>query len=374
MATTTRPSLTRLAAGMLVPLALAGTCLAAPALAATSATATTDASAAAETAAASDATTTEDTVLAAGGIQVTVPGSWSSIALGDTLKVAVSEDDSTSASIVVLDAETLSESGYPADDATKQQAFFDESAEETADAMGGTVAATITGDLDEGVTAYMYIIDGSADEENPLIVAQAYIPMADGTMTMLNVTADLTTEGVSDTLTDVLGSISIADTTTEAEAADTAASEVELGQTVEAGGLVIGVPSDMEIDEDLTADGDGELDLTSSDGMLFLSIIPDIFAGEDLTADEDLEEIVNIIAAALGGEAMDFTMLNNNGVSTKLYAFVLEADDVKLLGSLGFTEVADGTTTCVMGVCLNDGTTDHGAVLDAIYASIALSE
>ncbi len=370
MVLTTRSSLSRLAAGMLVPLALAGTCLAAPALAASASTSATATEASAE-ATATEAAAAEGTVLAAGGVQLTVPGEWSSMDLGDSMKVATSQDGTMSASIVVLDAQTAADSGFVADDATKYQEFFDADAKAYADLMGAAVASSSAGTFDDGSVAYLYVVDGTANAEAPTVSALGYVPQSDGSLTEITVTADPTVEGAADTLESILKSIDQADTSAQAASTDTAVSKVELGQTVEAGGLVLGVPSDMVV-EDEDADT-GEVDLMSEDGLMFVSVIPDVFAGEELTDIDDLKTVVDLIAAALGGEVLDSTVVNANGVTTRLYALILEADDVKLLGSLGFTEVADGTTTCIMGVCASDYEA-NGNVLDAIYGSLALAK
>ncbi len=370
MVFTTRSSLSRLAAGMLVPLALAGTCLAVPALAASASTSATATEASAE-AAATETAVAEGTVLAAGGVQLTVPGEWSSMDLGDSMKVATSEDGNMYACIVVLDAQTAADSGYVADDTTKYQEFFDTDAKAYADVVGGSVVSSSGGTFDDGSVAYLYVIDGTANTESPTVTAMAYIPQADGSLTEITVAADPTAEGVTDTLEGILKSIDQADTSAQAASTDAAVSQVELGQTVEAGGLVLSVPSDMVV-EDEDADT-GEVDLMSEDGLMFVSVIPDIFEGETLTDTDDLKDVVDSIATALGGEVLDSTVVNANGVTTRLYALILEAEDVKLLGSLGFTELADGTTTCVMGVCASDYEA-NGNVLDAIYGSIALAK
>lgn len=350
----------RVVLGALVPLAVAGACLVpAPALA--------DAAAAAGGQEAREAAS-QDALVSLGGVSMSVPQDWSVVQLGTSMVVAASQDGALSASIAAAGAEDMSGAGMPAE-ASAQQAFFDAAAAGDASTLGGAVAASQTAAFADGTPGYLYVIDATGSDE-PVIAAVAYIPLADGSLVKVTLGADPVAEGAAETLDAIIATIDVGRGSGE-ESADAPA---ELPVSVEAAGISFGVPEGME---DISEDGSEELDLVNADGTLYLSAIPDIFdavgAGDELD-DGAYDAMVELIAAGLGGETVGSTTIEADGAPVRLYALVVYTEEGQpLLGSLGFVEAADGTTTCLLGLCSAEDADDYGEILDAVYASIRIA-
>lgn len=373
----------RPAFALLVSLSVAGTCLAAPALAddaaprtgafgllaasadaaraeeatepaAASAEAEPEASAEAdETAAVSDEATVDEGVTVFGGVQIAIPEDYIVTQAGGML-LAGSEDGTV---INLISAGTMGADAMEGVD--DLEAFFGPMAEEAAAGAAGTLSDQGVVTLADGTEVYACTIDVESDGAQ-VVMHQFYVPLANGGLTLAQFAYEAEAdEAVVDRLADIANTLALA------PASD--------GSLVDFEGAGIA----LKVADVLVLDGttvDTEPTWYSADGTMMFGLIPQLMDNASALTDTDYDMLYTEIANSLGGEPWETTTVAADGTDVKLGGFSFEDGGDLYVGILGLVVAADDTLTGVMAMMPADQVDLYGSMLDAMYESISVLE
>ena len=341
---------------LLASLAVAGSCLAAPALAATDAVSADEnlqptsfsslfGSKKAETPAG---------LLRFGGVEVLMPSDSFNMPLSSNMTMTFSEVTGLVGTIVAHQERP---------DAPDTQAYFDGIMEYFASNNADMLVDQLyTTELDD-VTVYAYACDLSQSYD-PTVGYMVFVDY--GTeytfvQLMLPAAAD---QFAFDSLNGALDSIAVCTETPVIEEIP------ELGQAVEVGGLMIRLPADMQG----VADEDGSIMWTKEDADLIFGAIPNVTPDVAACTKADFDMAANSLAFELGGSVLGSQVLRpaSSGDPAYLYAISYEDSGQLILGGLGFFGVSDGSATAVMGFCSLDDADALSGVFEAVFGNITL--
>lgn len=375
----------RPAFALLVSLSVAGTCLAAPALAladdAASRTgafgllaASADAARAEEaadpaaapaeaepavpaeadeTAVAADEATADEGATVFGGVQIAIPEDYIVTQAGGML-LAGSEDGTV---INLISAGTVGADAMEGID--DLEAFFGPMAEEAAAGAAGTLSDQGVVTLADGTEVYACTIDVVSDGAQ-VVMHQFYVPLANGGLTLAQFAYEAEAdEAAVDRLAD------IANTLVLAPASD--------GSLVDFEGAGIA----LKVADVLVLDGatvDTEPTWYSADGTMMFGLIPQLMDSASALTDADYDMLYTEIASSLGGEPWETTTVAADGVDVKLGGFSFEEDGDLYVGILGLVVAADDTLTGIMAMMPADQVDLYGSMLDTMYESISVLE
>lgn len=372
----------RPAFALLVSLSVAGTCLAAPALADDAAPRTgafgllaasadaaraeeatepavapaeaePEASAEAdETAAVADEATAEG-VTVFGGVQIAIPEDYIVTQAGGML-LAGSEDGTV---INLISAGTMGADAMEGVD--DLEAFFGPMAEEAATGAAGTLSDQGVVMLADGTEVYACTIDVESDGAQ-VVMHQFYVPLANGGLTLAQFAYEAEAdEAVVDRLADIANTLALA------PASD--------GSLVDFEGAGIA----LKVADVLVLDGttvDTEPTWYSADGTMMFGLIPQLMDNASALTDADYDMLYTEIANSLGGEPWETTTVAADGTDVKLGGFSFEDGGDLYVGILGLVVAADDTLTGVMAMMPADQVDLYGPLLDTMYESISVLE
>ena len=388
----------RFAPAFLMSVALAGTCLAAPGIAladaaagaeeqpaveleqqagagleAEGSNAAAEEGASSETPASADeaevqsAQAAADGTYACGGVQITVPEDFE-VADLEYMLIATNAD----ASIVISVSPSGSDDTVPADPA-EWGAFFEPFAESSATEMGGTYEDGGIYTLADGTQAQVFAIGAAETDGTPIVLAQCYVPLADGTFTLVQVGCyadDEATVELADSISETIVLASdeaeaeagqAADTADDAVGDDAAAADV---QTVQAGGIELDLPAGYVADESST---ETEPSWLSADGNVMIGVTPNLLDEYSTVGEEGLDLLALIVAEGLGGELAGSTVLPN-GVYAYTLTFSVEGQEG--IAILGMVPLADDTVTSILAMTPLENAANSDAEVTAVFESV----
>ena len=386
----------RFAPAFLMSVALAGTCLAAPGIALADAAAgaeeqpaveleqqagagleaegsnaaaeegaSSETPASADEAEAQGAQAAADGTYACGGVQITVPEDFE-VADLEYMLIATNAD----ASIVISVSPSGSDDTVPADPA-EWGAFFEPFAESSATEMGGTYEGGGIYTLADGTQAQVFAIGAAETDGTPIVLAQCYVPLADGTFTLVQVGCyadDEATVELADSISETIVLASdeaeagqAADTADVAAADDAAAADV---QTVQAGGIELDLPAGYVADESST---ETEPSWLSADGNVMIGVMPNLLVEYSTVGEEGLDLLALIVAEGLGGELAGSTVLPN-GVYAYTLTFSVEGQEG--IAILGMVPLADDTVTSILAMTPLENAANSDAEVTAVFESV----
>ena len=386
----------RFAPAFLMSVALAGTCLAAPGIAladaaagaeeqpaveleqqasagleAEGSNAAAEEGASSETPASADeaevqsAQAAADGTYACGGVQITVPEDFE-VADLEYMLIATNAD----ASIVISVSPSGSDDTVPADPA-EWGAFFEPFAESSATEMGGTYEDGGIYTLADGTQAQVFAIGAAETDGTPIVLAQCYVPLADGTFTLVQVGCyadDEATVELADSISETIVLASdeaeagqAADTADDAVGDDAAAADV---QTVQAGGIELDLPAGYVADESST---ETEPSWLSADGNVMIGVTPNLLDEYSTVGEERLDLLALIVAEGLGGELAGSTVLPN-GVYAYTLTFSVEGQEG--IAILGMVPLADDTVTSILAMTPLENAANSDAEVTAVFESV----
>ena len=386
----------RFAPAFLMSVALAGTCLAAPGIALADAAAgaeeqpaveleqqagagleaegsnaaaeegaSSETPASADEAEAQGAQAAADGTYACGGVQITVPEDFE-VADLEYMLIATNAD----ASIVISVSPSGSDDTVPADPA-EWGAFFEPFAESSATEMGGTYEDGGIYTLADGTQAQVFAIGAAETDGTPIVLAQCYVPLADGTFTLVQVGCyadDEATVELADSISETIVLASdeaeagqAADTADVAAADDAAAADV---QTVQAGGIELDLPAGYVADESST---ETEPSWLSADGNVMIGVTPNLLDEYSTVGEEGLDLLALIVAEGLGGELAGSTVLPN-GVYAYTLTFSVEGQEG--IAILGMVPLADDTVTSILAMTPLENAANSDAEVTAVFESV----
>ena len=386
----------RFAPAFLMSVALAGTCLAAPGIALADAAAgaeeqpaveleqqagagleaegsnaaaeegaSSETPASADEAEAQGAQAAADGTYACGGVQITVPEDFE-VADLEYMLIATNAD----ASIVISVSPSGSDDTVPADPA-EWGAFFEPFAESSATEMGGTYEDGGIYTLADGTQAQVFAIGAAETDGTPIVLAQCYVPLADGTFTLVQVGCyadDEATVELADSISETIVLASdeaeagqAADTADDAVGDDAAAADV---QTVQAGGIELDLPAGYVADESST---ETEPSWLSADGNVMIGVTPNLLDEYSTVGEERLDLLALIVAEGLGGELAGSTVLPN-GVYAYTLTFSVEGQEG--IAILGMVPLADDTVTSILAMTPLENAANSDAEVTAVFESV----
>ncbi len=388
----------RFAPAFLMSVALAGTCLAAPGIALADAAAgaeeqpaveleqqagagleaegsnaaaeegaSSETPASADEAEAQGAQAAADGTYACGGVQITVPEDFE-VADLEYMLIATNAD----ASIVISVSPSGSDDTVPADPA-EWGAFFEPFAESSATEMGGTYEDGGIYTLADGTQAQVFAIGAAETDGTPIVLAQCYVPLADGTFTLVQVGCyadDEATVELADSISETIVLASdeaeaeagqAADTADDAVGDDAAAADV---QTVQAGGIELDLPAGYVADESST---ETEPSWLSADGNVMIGVTPNLLDEYSTVGEEGLDLLALIVAEGLGGELAGSTVLPN-GVYAYTLTFSVEGQEG--IAILGMVPLADDTVTSILAMTPLENAANSDAEVTAVFESV----
>ncbi len=388
----------RFAPAFLMSVALAGTCLAAPGIALADAAAgaeeqpaveleqqagagleaegsnaaaeegaSSETPASADEAEAQGAQAAADGTYACGGVQITVPEDFE-VADLEYMLIATNAD----ASIVISVSPSGSDDTVPADPA-EWGAFFEPFAESSATEMGGTYEDGGIYTLADGTQAQVFAIGAAETDGTPIVLAQCYVPLADGTFTLVQVGCyadDEATVELADSISETIVLASdeaeaeagqAADTADDAVGDDAAAADV---QTVQAGGIELDLPAGYVADESST---ETEPSWLSADGNVMIGVTPNLLDEYSTVGEEGLDLLALIVAEGLGGELAGSTVLPN-GVYAYTLTFSVEGQEG--IAILGMVPPADDTVTSILAMTPLENAANSDAEVTAVFESV----
>ena len=389
----------RFAPAFLMSVALAGTCLAAPGIALADAAAgaeeqpaveleqqvgagleaegsdvaveegaSSETPASADEAEAQGAQAAADGTYACGGVQITVPEDFE-VADLEYMLIATNAD----ASIVISVSPSGSDDAVPADPA-EWGAFFEPFAESSATEMGGTYEDGGIYTLADGTQAQVFAIGAAETDGTPIVLAQCYVPLADGTFTLVQVGCyadDEATVELADSISETIVLASdeaeagqaddAAETADDAAGDDVAAADV---QTVQAGGIELDLPAGYVADESST---ETEPSWLSADGNVMIGVTPNLLDEYSTVGEEGLDLLALIVAEGLGGELAGSTVLPN-GVYAYTLTFSVEGQEG--IAILGMVPLADDTVTSILAMTPLENAANSDAEVTAVFESV----
>lgn len=329
----------------LVPLVVAGTCLACPAAMATTVLPADTSSTAAPDGASAQAQ--EGTVISKGGLQVTVPTDFTVDESDDFCVIAMSADGNIVAYIADVALDTM-----PTDPA-EIQALLDEVSNSAIEENGGAVVDKAVGQLTDGTEVYVYFyavtLDGA--EYGTYLV---YLPREDGfSFAQLAAPVNLDDEGLA-VFEAIVDSLLPASSLTVPEGFVAA----------QADGLAFAVPADF------TDAGDGSWVNAEADFMLgSLGMMTD---GASALTDEDYEQLTEALSSELGN-VQQSAVIDANGISFKALSFTASENGMNFTGIVAF--VPNKADELIGLICLaqDDGTyTDAADVAEVFFTSVTV--
>ena len=389
----------RFAPAFLMSVALAGTCLAAPGIALADAAAgaeeqpavelgqqasagleaegsdvAAEEGASSETPAFADESEAQGAQAAAegtyacGGVQITVPEDFE-VADLEYMLIATNAD----ASIVISVSPSGSDDTVPADPA-EWSAFFEPFAESSATEMNGTYEDGGIYTLADGTQAQVFAIGAAETDGTPIVLAQCYVPLADGTFTLVQVGCyadDEATVELADSISETIVLASdeaeagqaddAAETADDAAGDDAAAADV---QTVQAGGIELDLPAGYVADESST---ETEPSWLSADGNVMIGVTPNLLDEYSTVGEEGLDLLALIVAEGLGGELAGSTVLPN-GVYAYTLTFSVEGQEG--IAILGMVPLADDTVTSILAMTPLENAANSDAEVTAVFESV----
>ena len=389
----------RFAPAFLMSVALAGTCLAAPGIALADAAAgaeeqpaveleqqasagleaegsdvAAEEGASSETPAFADESEAQGAQAAAegtyacGGVQITVPEDFE-VADLEYMLIATNAD----ASIVISVSPSGSDDTVPADPA-EWGAFFEPFAESSATEMNGTYEDGGIYTLADGTQAQVFAIGAAETDGTPIVLAQCYVPLADGTFTLVQVGCyadDEATVELADSISETIVLASdeaeagqaddVAETADDAAGDDAAAADV---QTVQAGGIELDLPAGYVADESST---ETEPSWLSADGNVMIGVTPNLLDEYSTVGEEGLDLLALIVAEGLGGELAGSTVLPN-GVYAYTLTFSVEGQEG--IAILGMVPLADDTVTSILAMTPLENAANSDAEVTAVFESV----
>jgi hypothetical protein len=357
---TRHPALAALAA-----LSLAGTCLAAPGLALAATGSLADIAASAASAAAEDAnaaeigeaatTEVESQFLAQGGVQVSVPGSYT-VSNDDGYPLAVNADETVAVAVIdmELDAEHLALIPEDQDEVLLTLADL---AQQSVESLDGTVVDSTTLQIGDGAAvAYCYGISCTDEDGTPTFLAE-YFVVTDKALVLVQIAC---AEDVIDELADELSAIEDSIAPCDALA----------GTVYEVGGLAITIPDDtFELDGEAT---DTEATWFATDGEAMISVMGDLGTGETIDA-AYFDALADELIAELDGTPENTTVLTNGDLEMTLYGFTIEDDGTTYYGAIGLANTSDDCLTAILVLTGEDIDIPLNDAIEAILLEIALA-
>jgi hypothetical protein len=351
-----------LALTALVSLSLAGTCLAVPglALAETGSLASIAENAAAATKAAATTDDVEEAevesqTLAAGGVQVSVPGSYA-VSNDAGYPLAMNEDETVAVAVIDmgLDADGLASIPEDRDEAL---AGFAEVALESVEDLDGNIAdSDVVQVADGAAVAYCYGITCTADDGTDSYLA-AYFVVTDKSLVLVQIVA--ATDALDD-LNDELAAIEASLTLSGTDALE--------GTVYEVGGLAVTIPDDtFELDGEVA---DDSATWFSTDGNAMITVMGDLGGGETIDAayfDALAEELID----ELDGTAANATVLTNDDLEISLYGFTIENDGDTYYGAIGLANVSDDCLSAILVLFSDDADAELNDTLEAVLLAVA---
>ena len=376
------------ALAMLVSLSLAGTCLAAPALAGAIEVDLGSAAIVAEEAAASvlevegattgaielpgegESTEAEEVIEATeglyafGGLQLELDDSFE-IEISDGLMLAISEELGVVVNITPTDS-----AGMVPEDQAEWEAFFTQFVDLVAEQINGTVGATYLGEMNTGFYGYSceVIFEQSGTE---IASVQAYVPLGDGSFTMFQIAWENGNEEAYNNAGVIASTLHYATD----EAIQLGA---QLGQEVTAAGITLCLPDELIYDETSLAD---EPTYFTDDGSFMLSVTPafvedlsGLAAELELESTEDVLDLMGMsIADGLEGTLADSVVLENQTTNVYTYIFSFADGGTDFVGVIGMVPLADDTVTGVLALLTLDNFDAVAEMVEAIFATIELA-
>ncbi len=276
------------------------------------------------------------------------------------------------ASIVISVSPSGSDDTVPADPA-EWGAFFEPFAESSATEMGGTYEDGGIYTLADGTQAQVFAIGAAETDGTPIVLAQCYVPLADGTFTLVQVGCyadDEATVELADSISETIVLASdeaeaeagqAADTADDAVGDDAAAADV---QTVQAGGIELDLPAGYVADESST---ETEPSWLSADGNVMIGVTPNLLDEYSTVGEEGLDLLALIVAEGLGGELAGSTVLPN-GVYAYTLTFSVEGQEG--IAILGMVPLADDTVTSILAMTPLENAANSDAEVTAVFESV----
>lgn len=333
---------------LVVSLALAGACLAVPALAAADAVPAASASVVKDVSA--------DGTYALGGLQCTLPSDYL-VEVEDGVMYARNANET----LVVAMLASSADAAVPQDPAA-WGAFFAQYSHSAAAESGAMLADGWPTRLEDGTEGYAYQLEYVSDGV-PVTALQMYVPMADGSFGLFQIAMarDLS-------LTDEASAIVEGVVRATPEATALAADGIVLTKSYEVGGIRIAMPANLLLDEASAAQ---EPNWYSEDGSFMVGVIPALVEELSTIGTESLDLIAEGIAAGLDGMVGSAQVAERAGGTVYLYTFVFNDGGAQYAGVLCLAPLADDTVTGVLALAPSAGdVADVGRSVAAIFDSV----
>ena len=337
-------------------LALAGTCLAAPCMALAAQSTNTMGQ---QAAAAAEADF--DTVVF-GGVAITLPDGFS-IMDSDVMLMGTSADGKIVVAITTV-SDSIMGDGAIAD-----------AAQRSAELVGGTLSEKLEDATPAGtpLTGYGIQYMAAGEAHSMLLV---FVPVGSSlTLVQIDVpSAD--SQALNAELTTIVSSIMPA---TELDATQTPVTDptptetVELGDTLEFGGLRVALP------EGMSGRTSGTMATwQTDDGMFAVQVVANIAQdqGNSIT-DEQYDELAQVIAESTGGEILTKTIITDPSSGAVMHYYIMtlpisEDGSHFYVVTLGMVVVRDGSLSCLSTYIDSDALEQYGPVSDAVYENSSI--
>lgn len=315
----------------------------------------------------SDAADDGATAYALGGVQFSIPDGFEVVDLG-SMALASNADGS----VVVSVTPSGDEASVPASP-DEWGAYFASFAQAAVSETAGTQLDEGLSTLADGTEAYVFRIGYGLEDGGQMTVAQCYVPLDDGTFTLVQV-ACTSDEEAGAAAEGVLASVELAtDAATQLGTASDQAGSTEgaaTGKAVEAGGITFDLPAGLVADESST---DGDPTWYSEDGTLMLGVMPALIDGYSTVGKAALDLIADGIAQSLGGTIDSSSVIEHDGTAVNVYVFTFSSEGQEFVGALGMVALDDDTVTGVLALTPMLTAAVNDAAVASVFDSIRVA-
>lgn len=314
------------------------------------------------------------TIYAFGGVEAAIPDGLDVANLG-SMALASNSD----ASLVVSIVGPSSIADVPAGE-DGWQAYFTPFAQAALSdlASTGQAASLVDGGavtLRDGTRSYLIEVSFTASDGTPMRASQYYVPLGDGTFTMVQVASSAADVSAAEQALAIGGSVELqADEAVELGGTAVEAAGALLAQTVEAGGISFGLPDGFVAsagadEQGSESDAAGSVGLAwhSPDGSLVVGVLPRLI--EDLSAigSGSFDVIAEGVAQSLSGKLEARASIVGD---TAVYVFTFFSEDEGYIGTLALVPLDDGSVTGLLALTPLASAAENDATLAAVFRSV----
>lgn len=298
-----------------------------------------------------------DGITVFGGLQLRIPEDYM-VTKAAGILLATNEDGSVVINLITPDGSMGAGMLNEVEDVAE---FFGAMADEAAADTEATITDKAVITLADGTEAYAYTLEMESDGSQ-IVMHQFYMPMPNGSFALAQFAYEAgADEATVDLVADIADTLQLAPE--GAAGAEAAFNEFE------GAGVKLEVADALVLD---AATVDTEPTWYSEDGTMMFGLIPQLMEGASLLTDDDYAMLYTEIATSLGGEPWETTTVAANGVDVKLGGFSFEDEGDLYVGILGLVTAADDTLTGIMALMPADQVDVYGPMLDTMYESVSV--